>query len=324
MPAAIIYETAALFALLAQARSAGGDTAMSLVTTDISRYVADPKAALVRTKIAGSQWKPRDERTETGTVTLRVITAYRSVPPVLKADDTFEIEGVRTTDPMNRQLDLRNPWNVLPLEPNEELLLALHAGPSSRLWIPLAMAPFDGNDSALREAIAIEALPARERLPRLEKALPSDTYLLRAYALSELKHKDVATREQAAAAIAQAFESTKSVNARLALFTAMEGRDYFQEELGPDPANVAILSAWLKVILREGDKERRASFLNHLAAAIGSKLDDDPAKDRALRARLAAAIHDPPQKQVAAMFRAAAAANPGDARYKRLAEAWGG
>ena len=131
-----------MFALLAQARLAGGDTAMALVTTDVGRYVPDPKAALVRAKIAASQWKPRDERTEAGTVNLRLITAYRSVGPALKPDDTFEIEGVRTSDPMNRQLDLRNPWNALPLQANEELLLALHAGPSARVWIPLAMAPF--------------------------------------------------------------------------------------------------------------------------------------------------------------------------------------
>lgn len=320
MRAAIIYESAALFALLAQA--AGGENRMGVVTTDVGKYLPDATAALVRAKVLDSHWQPQEERTEAGTVTLKVVETYRKVRAGPKLGDVVKIEGTRSADPMGRQIDLRNPWNALPLKTDEELLLALHPGSSDGLWIPLAMAPFDGHDAGLKEAVAIEAMPPHHRLPRLKSALESDSYLLRSYALSDLKRQDVATRTQGAVAIAHAFESTDSVNVRLMLFAEMESRTYFQENRGPDPANVAILSAWLKVILRETDPERRASFLNHLAAAIGSKLSDDPAEDKALRARFAAAVQDPPRKEVAAMFRSAAAANPADPRYQRLAEAW--
>ncbi|HEY3738324.1 MAG TPA: hypothetical protein VGL53_00695 [Bryobacteraceae bacterium] len=292
---------------------------MSFVTASVEKYVPDPTAALVRAKILGSRWKARDERTEAGAVTLKVTGVLRAS---LKLGDIFEIEGVRGSDPMGRQIDLRNPWNALPLTMNEELVLALHAGPSARVWVPLAMTQADGDDAGLREAIGIEALPPHHRLARIQNALVSDSYQLRRYCLSALKEPGIATREQAASAIATAFTSATAPATRIMLFDAMESRDYFQPEVGPDAANVVILTAWLQAIVHETDEHQHTRYLDHLAAVLGVPLAEDPAKDRALRARFSDAVHNPSADQVAAALRAAAAAHPGDPRFQNLADSW--
>ena len=295
---------------------------MSHLTSSIETFVPDFKAVLVRAKVLGSRFKPVDGGgSETGAVTLKVLELYRGNAPEVGA--TFEIEGKRRADAERRILDTTNAWNALNFAMNDEMLLALHAGPNPKVFIALAATsagPLHGAD--LKEAVVIEALPAPQRLARVRLALQSESDLLQNYALSQLRVPGVATREQGGLALAQAFAATHVSSVRSGLFAEMETPPWVDLSLGPDAANRAILSVWLAAILEESNADRRSSLLNHFAAKLGSTLTPNTLTDRELRAKVAAAIVDPPKAQVAAMLQAAAAAHPAEVRFKRLVEAW--
>ena len=293
---------------------------MSNPTGTIEMYIPDPSAVMVRAKVLGSRFKPNGDRTESGAVTFRVLELYRGPAPA--PDSIFEIEGTRNADAERRIMDQANWWNALRFEMNDEVLLALHPTSNPKIYEGLAATTAVMHGVDLKEALAIEAAPIEHRLARVALALQSESDLLRGYALKELHVPGVATREQGALALAHAFEATRSEVVRLSLLAEMETRPWADMPLGPDAANRAILAAYLKAILHESSAERHASFLNHFAALLGSKLSDDTGKDRDLRAKFAAAIQDPPRAQVASMLQAAASANPSDVRFKRLTEAW--
>jgi hypothetical protein len=292
---------------------------MSNLTNKIELYVPDPSVEMVHARVMGSRFKPNGDGTETGVVTFKVLDLYRGQAPQPAA--IFEISGTRSADAVSRPMDGRNQWNALAFAMNDELLLALHPTDNPRLYTALAVAGSAVHGADLKEAVAIESTPVAHRLARLTFAVQSESHLLQNYAFAALRVPGVATREQGALALAHAFETTEIPTVRYGLFAEMETPPYADMQQGPDAANRAILAAWLKAILHEQNAERRTSFLNHFAARLGSKLSDDPSKDRDLRAKIAAAIQDPPKAEVAAMLQAAASANPGDVRFKRLAEA---
>ena len=293
---------------------------MPILTNRIETYVPDPAAIMVRAKVLGSRFKPSGNGMETGLVTFKVLDIYRGIAPAPGA--IFEIEGTRDADAERRPMDRVNQWNALRFAMNEELLVALHPGPNAKLWIALAVAQSGVEGADLKEAVAIEHIAAGQRLGRIQLALRSESYLLESYAINALREPGVATREQGALALAQAFEASRSPSVRASLFAAMETPPYPNMPLGPDSTNRAILSAMLKAILHEPNAERKAEYLDSFAAQLGSRLVDDPAKDQALRLKFADAIQDPPKAQVAALLHEASAAHPNDARLKRVAEAW--
>jgi hypothetical protein len=295
-------------------------TFMSNLTNKIETYVPDPSVVMVLAKVMGSRFKPNGDGTESGVVTFKVLDLYRGPAPQPGA--IFEISGTRGADALSRPMDGRNQWNALAFAMNDELLLALHPTDNPRLFTALAVAGSAVHGADLKEALAIESTPVAHRLARLGFAVQSESHLLQNYAFAALRVPGVATREQGALALAHAFEATNVETVRYGLFAEMETPPYADMQQGPDAANRAILSGWLKAILHEQNAERRASFLNHFAARLGSKLSEDPSKDRDLRRKIAAAIQDPPKSEVAAMLDAAASANPSDVRFKRLAEAW--
>ena len=295
-------------------------TSMSILTNKVENYVPDPSVAMVRAKVLGSRFKPDGKGSESGAITFKSIDLYRGAGPAPAA--LFEIEGTRMADANLRMMDARNQWNALPFAMNDELLLALHPSSNPKLFVALAAVPSMVQGADLKEAMATESTPVVQRIHRLRIAVQSESHLLQNYGFAALRVPGVATREQAAAVLTQAFEAASTAGVRLGLFAEMESPPYADMSKGPDAANRAILSAWLKAILHEQDAERHASLLNHFAAQLGSPLAPDAGRDRDLRARFVAAIQDPPKAQVAAMLRTAAAANPSDDRLKRLAEAW--
>lgn len=291
-----------------------------MLTPNIETVVPDMSAAMVLATVAGSHFEPNRDGTETAVVTLRAIDLYRGSAPSTGA--LFEIHGSRSANAERRIMDNANAWNSLAFHVNDELLLALRPTQNSRVFEPLAAAPATVGGQDLKEAVAIEALPAAQRLGRIRLALRTESLMLLDYSLAALRVSGVASREEGAQALAHAFEYTHSEDGRLALFAEMETRPWLDLPLGPDAANRAILTAMLKAIVREPAGDRRAEWLNHFAAALGSKLADDSSRDRALRLRFAAALLDPPKQKVLALFQAQLAAKPGDVRYQRLAEAW--
>ena len=293
---------------------------MPILTSKIETFIPDPSAVMVRAKVLGSRFKPSGAGMETGVVTFKTLDLYRGHAPA--PGEIFEIEGVRDADAERRPLDRVNQWNALPFGMNHELVLALHAGPNPKLWIALAVTQSGVQGADLKEAVAIELLGAGQRLARLQLALRSESYLLQSYAINALREPGVATRDQGALALSQAFEASQSPSVRASLFAAMETPPYPNMSLGPDHANRAILSAWLKAILHESNADRKAEYLDSFAAQLGSKLTEDSGKDQTLRVKFASSIQDPPKAQVAVMLREASAAKPDDARLKRVAEAW--
>jgi hypothetical protein len=291
------------------------------MTSRIETYVTDPQAILVRAKILGSRFKQNGDSTESGAVTFKCMELYRGPAP--EAGSIFEIEGTRSDDPVRRPLDRLNQWNALPLSMGDELLLALYPGRTPKIFAAVAAVGAKAQGGAdLKEAVAIESTPIAERLERLRLAVGSESHLLQNYSYAALRVPGVATREQAALALGHAFDASHSENVRLALLAEMESLPYANMTLGPDAANCVILTSYLKAIRDERNSERATSLLNHFAALLGSKLSDDVTKDRDLRAKFVAAIHDPPKAQAAGILHSASAADPADQRLKRVAEAW--
>ena len=294
-----------------------------MLISNVQKFVGDHSADLAEVKVMGSRWKAVGDGSEQGIVTLRVSAVLRAVHA--HVGDVIEISGSRTADELARFKDGHNQWNVLKFSLGEMLLVAVSYEPVTKHWTALAVLDLGRSPTAaagVRECVAIEALPADQRLARIRGALKSENYWLRAYAIEELSVPLVASREQGAMALAEAFANSTDPSVRSALLSKMQGRSFFRDELGAEPANLAVLRALLGAYVQAADAHARQEFLDYLCVMIGAKLSPDLAKDRELRAKFAAGVGQPDKSQVLPLLQAAAAANPADARLKRLAEAW--
>lgn len=301
------------------------------LTANIAAFIGDPKVALVHVTVSSAQWTPAGPAAggvayESGVITADVVEVF-SGPGRPKRDDVMSIAGRRIANEQMRFRDGRDMWNSLEFENGLQMLFALQppAGGSNH-WTALAGWKLTGwNDPAvegLRRCVEAARMPEAKRVEYLPALIGSPDGISRAYAVLNLRNPAVAPRPVNAQIIAKAFVGA-SATVRTQMVLEMCGRSYLMPELGPDAANVAVLGALLQALITDPDPQGRKMWAGHLAASIGAKLDADPAKDKELRARFAAAIKTPARERAAAALRAAADAAPADARLSKLAEAWG-
>jgi len=306
--------------------------AMARLSADLVPFVSERTTSLVMLRVtAVTVTKDASGPQEHGRLVGEVVDVFRS--DGLKPKDLVEIAFERVADPVAREHQGFDHWNVLPLRDGQLIIFALRPLDPPRRWSALAASAVDSVMSAdalaLREAVRLESSPAPpdQRREMLRGALGKDQNLLVLYALDALGRRRVLDRDTSIVVLVDALAAPDGSSVRRdAIVDSLTRSYFFDGRLGAEPGNVRIVGALAAELVRETDPGRREQLLRYLASCVLGSFSRDASQDATIRASLVKKVQTPSPPDVRRVLTelTGQGSEGGQRIARRLLEAWTG
>jgi hypothetical protein len=304
--------------------------AMARLSADLVPSVSERATSLVTLRVtAVTVTKSAGGEHEQGRLVGEVVEVFRS--DRLKPKDPVEIAFERAADPVAREHQGFDHWNVLPLRNGQLIIFALRPLDPPRRWTALAASAIDAVGApyavALREAVRLESSPALpdERRELLRGALGKDQNLLVLYVLDALGRRRVLDRLTGIDVLASALAAHAGTPAaRDAIVDSLTRSVFFDGRLGADGGNIRIVGALAGELVSETHPERRAQILRYLASTVLGSFSRDAAQDAGIRTAIVKRVQAPAPADVRRVLtELSGQGSEGEQRLaQRLLEVW--
>ncbi len=269
-----------------------GSRPMDLLGNDLVPSISDPTASVVLAVIVRVRMAaPPEPGWEQGTATLQVRRVFSS--PTLQNGNSLDVPFARNVSPILRVRNRLNYWNVLPMEPGNQLLLTCRPVKSSGAWIGIAGRQVQSSSdpvlSEIAECYRLEHFsgPNEVRREMLTKALTVSGSLLGQYALDSIGRRRTVTREVGSAMIEKAIASDMTTQEdRLELARQLMNGYFFETAHGADPTNQSIVSALARGFVHSREATDKPSWIEVLGSAVLRRFSDLPEQDQEIRSAL--------------------------------------
>lgn len=303
---------------------------MARLSADLVPFVSERATSLVTLRVTAVTVtnKPGAEH-EQGRLVGEVVEVFQS--DRLKPKDSVEIAFERVADPVVREHQGFDHWNVLPLRNGQLIIFALRPLDPPRRWTALAASAIEAVGAAdavaLREAVRLEssAAPPDERRELLRVALGKDQNLLVLYVLDALGRRRVFDRLTGIEVVASVLAAHAGTPAgRDGMVDSLTRSAFFDSRLGADPGNVRIVGALAGELVGETNPRRTAQLLRYLASVVLGSFSRDAAQDAGIRTALVKRVHVPaPPDVTRVLTELSGQGSEGEQRLaRRLLEVW--